>query len=103
MNVLQDNSMRVALAKFEMFFPYCHSLKEKRHLLHKLKARVFADYKVPVHEVDHHDKWQRAQLGLAVVGNDATLISSVVDKITGALEDVGVGELVDRYVEVISF
>lgn len=95
--------MRVALAKFEMFFPYCHSLKEKRHLLHKLKARVFADYKVPVHEVDHHDKWQRAQLGLAVVGNDANLVNSVVDKITGALEDVGVGELVDRYVEVISF
>lgn len=95
--------MRVALVKFEVIFPYCHSLKEKRHNLHKLKGRVFADFKATLHEVSHHDKWQRTQLGMALVGNDAAVLQSVVDSISNVLADMGVGELVDRYVEIISF
>lgn len=103
MNILQETSMRVALVKFEVIFPYCHSLKEKRHNLHKIKGRIQADFKTSVHEVSHHDKWQRAQLGLALVGNDAAVLQSAVDGITNVLVDMGVGELVDQYVEIIDF
>lgn len=95
--------MRVALAKVDLFFPYCHSLKEKRHVIHKIKDRTFANFKVSVHEVDHNDKWQRAQLGLAVVGNDAVLVGSVVDKIVNSINTLGLGEVINVTTEVISF
>lgn len=103
MNIEPESQMRVALAKLELFFPYTHSLKEKRHIIHKIKDRIFAEFKVPVHEVDHHDKWQRAQLGLAVVGNDAIILNSIVDKIIAKIEDYGFGEMVDAMIEVVNF
>ena len=95
--------MRVGLAKVDLFFPLCHSLKEKRHLLLKIKNRVWADFKVSVHEVSSHNKWQRAQLGLAVVGNDAQLIGSIIDKVINKIGLMGLGEVIDSCSEIIDF
>ena len=95
--------MRVALAKVDLFFPYCHSLKEKRHILHKIKDRIFADFKISIHEVDHHDKWQRAQLGLAIVGNDALILNGLSDKILEKISNSGLAEVVDSVAEIISY
>ena len=103
MNIDPESAMRVALAKVEFFFPYTHSLKEKRHIIHKIKDRIFAEFKVSVHEVEHHDKWQRAQLGMALVGNDAVKLNALVDKILDKIEDFGLGEIIDSVVEVINF
>lgn len=103
MNILQDTAMRVGLAKLDLFFPFCHSLKEKRHLLLKIKNRISADFKVSVHEVSSHDKWQRAQIGLAVVGNDAAHLSSLIDKVVEKISLMGVGEVIDSCSEIIEF
>lgn len=103
MNIDPESRMRVALAKVEMFFPYTHSLKEKRHILHKIKGRIFSDFKVAVHEVSYQDKWQRAQLGLAIVGNDAVKLESLTAKVLDRIEDFGLGEMTDSVVEIITF
>lgn len=95
--------MRVGLIKIELLFPYCHSLKEKRHLLHKIKDRIWSQFKVSVHEVSHHDKWQRAQLGMAIVGNDARLVHSLSDKLVRQIGELETGELVDCVSEIIRF
>lgn len=95
--------MRVALAKIELFFPYCHSLKEKRHFLRKIKDKVFAKFKIQAHEVMYQDKWQRAQIGFAVVGNDATKVQSIADKIMNLVIEMGVGDIVDSTIEIVSF
>jgi uncharacterized protein YlxP (DUF503 family) len=103
MNIPQESSMRVALLKLEVYFPSCHSLKEKRHLLLKLKNRIQKHFQVSAHEVSHHDKWQRSQLGLALVGNDATLLSSIIDKILQDVTECGLGELIDSVSEIVDF
>lgn len=103
MNIPAETSMRVALVKVELFFPYCHSLKEKRHLLLKIKSRIQSHFKVSAHEVSHHDKWQRSQLGMALVGTDAVLLNSLVDKILNQVAESGLGELVDSAAEIIDF
>lgn len=95
--------MRVALLKVEFFFPYCHSLKEKRHLLLKIKGRLKSRFEVSAHEVSHHDKWQRAQIGMALVGNDAGLLESIIDRILNDLTEQAYGELVDSISEIIDF
>ena len=95
--------MRVGLAKIEMIFPYAQSLKEKRFHLRKIKDKTFAKFKVSVSEVDYHDKWQRSLLGLSVCGNDAVVLSSLMDKVINFIEDTSEGEMVDSLSEVISF
>lgn len=103
MNILSETSMRVALAKVDLFFPYCHSLKEKRHLLLKIKNRIGSKFEVSAHEVSHHDKWQRAQLGMALVGNDAVVLQSLMEKVMTSIAEYGLGEVVDSIIEVVEF
>ncbi len=103
MNITQETSMRVALAKVDLFFPYCHSLKEKRHILHKIKDRIFSDFKISIREVDHHDKWQRAQLGLAMVGNDAVVLSGLVEQVLNKISEYGLAEVIDSVSEIVSY
>lgn len=103
MNLDPESRMKVALAKIELFFPYVHSLKEKRHIIHKIRDRIFAEFKVSVHEVSHHDKWQRALLGLAAVGNDAVKLGALVDKVIGRIGEYGLGEPIESTTEIIDF
>jgi uncharacterized protein len=59
--------MLVALTRFDLRIPGCSSLKEKRHVVKGLTAGIRQKFNVSVAEVDHHDKWQRATLGVSAV------------------------------------
>ena len=85
--------MIVGVAQFELFMPYNHSLKEKRQILKKLKDRVAQEMKITVAEVDHQDLWQRASLGLAVVGSDAKLIESLITQTLNLVVSLHLGEV----------
>ena len=45
-----------------------HDLKEKRKLVHSLKAQLRQRFGVSVAEVDGHDTWQRTTLVCALLG-----------------------------------
>ena len=59
--------MYYAVARLEFLVPGSRSLKEKRAVLNRLKARLQERFHVSVAEVDFQDLWQRAALGVAVV------------------------------------
>ena len=85
--------MVVGVAQFELLMPYNQSLKEKRHLLGKLKDRVLSRMKVVVSEVGHQDLWQRSQLGFAVVGEDEMTLDALIGKTMQAIVAMGLGEV----------
>jgi uncharacterized protein len=58
--------MIVALLTVELHIPAAQSLKEKRMVLRRVKDRV-KKFNVAVAEVEHHDLWQRAALGIVTV------------------------------------
>ena len=60
------------------------SLKEKRKALKSIKDRI-SRMNISIAEIDDHDKWQAATLGLVMVSNDATYINSLADRIIGFL------------------
>lgn len=62
----------VCLIEARLHFNDLHDLKGKRKLLHSLKAQVRRRFGATVAEIDGHDKWQRATLLLAVVGDSET-------------------------------
>lgn len=61
--------MVVGLLSIELHIPGARSLKEKRMVLRSVKDRV-KRFNVAVAEVDHHDLWQRAGLGIVTVATD---------------------------------
>jgi uncharacterized protein YlxP (DUF503 family) len=58
--------MVVAVLSVEMHIPGARSLKDKRMVLRSVKDRL-RKFNVAVAEVEYHDLWQRAALGIATV------------------------------------
>ena len=70
----------VAILSFELHFPESRSLKEKRMHLRSVKQQLANRTGCSIAEVDHHDKWQRAQLTLACVTRQASEAERLLDE-----------------------
>jgi hypothetical protein len=81
----------VALERFDLRIPACHSLKEKRHVVKTLTNAIRSSFNVSVAEVEHQDLWQRATLGVAAVGAQEYHLRKVLHEVE---------KLVDRWAEV---
>ena len=73
--------MTVGIARLTLFIADSHSLKEKRMVLRRVKDRTRQKFNVAIAEVEDNDVWQRAVLGLAVVGNDGRFVESALDEV----------------------
>lgn len=58
----------VCLIEVELHFE-AHDLKQKRKLVKSLKEQLRQRFGAAVSEIDQHDKWQRASLLVALVGD----------------------------------
>jgi uncharacterized protein YlxP (DUF503 family) len=50
-------------------------------VLRRVKDRVRQKFNVAVAEVEDNDVWQRAVLGLALVGNEGRFVESALDEV----------------------
>jgi uncharacterized protein len=71
----------VGIARLTLFIPQSHSLKEKRMVLRRVKDRTRNKFNAAVAEVEENDVWQRAVIGIAVVGNERRFVDSALDEI----------------------
>ncbi len=71
--------MYVCALRIELFFPNSHSLKERRSLLRPVVEGLRNRFPVSVAEVGDTAKWQRASIGVAVVGSAVSLVDHVLD------------------------
>ncbi len=76
--------MRIAVLHVELHLPYSHSLKEKRMVLRRLKDRL-QKFNVAVAEVEHHELWQRAKLGIVAV---STTDTHVEQELAAAVDEI---------------
>lgn len=72
---------------FEIFLPYCRSLKEKRKVVKSIKDSIQNNFKVSIAEVDYEDLWQRSKFVIAVAGKDFHFLNSKIQKIFDFLKD----------------
>ena len=64
----------IGLLTLDIHLPNAHSLKEKRHVLSRLKDRLRNRFNVAVSELDHQDLWQRATIGVvSILSSDQNL------------------------------
>jgi uncharacterized protein YlxP (DUF503 family) len=80
-----------------------HSLKGKRKVLKSIIDKVRNRFNISIAEVGSNDAWQRAEIGLAAIGNDRVFINSVIDKAVNFIEGLEIAEVTDYQIELISF
>lgn len=73
--------MTVGIARLTLFLPTSHSLKEKRMVVRRVKDRVRQKFNVACAEVEDNDLWQRAIIGLALIGNERRFVESALDEV----------------------
>ena len=95
--------MNVGICKISLRLPENLSLKGKRQELKSITSRIRNKFNVSVAEIDDHDMWQLATIGICYVSNDRRytnrVLSKVVDFVTGGRFEV---EILDYEIEIIA-
>ncbi len=78
--------MPVGVLTLDLQLPYAHSLKEKRAVLQKIRARLRARFNVAVAELDHQDTWQRATLGVVSISESQPVLESAFRQVLDETE-----------------
>jgi uncharacterized protein len=92
--------MVVAVARLTLIIHDSNSLKGKRKVVKSLIEKVRHRFEASVAEVEDQDLWQKAQIGVALVGNDARLLTTRLDQISSFIDNQHTAEIVDSYVEL---
>ncbi len=93
--------MFVCVARLTLQIPESGSLKAKRQVLRRITDRVKARFNVAVAEVDDQDLWQKAVIGLSVVGNDRRHVDEQMEKIIHFVEEMYLAPLISRETEIL--
>ncbi|MBW2367326.1 MAG: DUF503 domain-containing protein [Deltaproteobacteria bacterium] len=94
--------MVVGLGLITLRLHDCRSLKGKRRVVKAIINQLRNRFNVSAAEVGANDIHQRAEIGLAVVGNDRTRVNSKLDKMFNLVDDMGLAEILDSQMEMIN-
>jgi uncharacterized protein len=92
--------MIVGSLRVRLLMRQARTLKDKRQVVQSIKDRLRNGFNVSVSEVGDQDQRQLAELGLALVGNEAYAVRSALQKIVEILRTHPVAELIDHELEV---
>ena len=93
--------MRVGALKIQLEITDSNSLKDKRMVLKSLKERIRNRFNIAISEVDNHDKWQRATLGISSVSREKQFIEMMFNKIIHYIENEGSVLILDTQMEIL--
>ncbi len=94
--------MVVGLGNIRLRLHDCRSLKGKRKVVKAIIQRIRNNFNVSVAEVGSNDIHQSAEIGFALVGNDRKVINSKIDKIFNLTDALGLAEVIDMDMEIIT-
>ena len=92
--------MLVVAAMITLVIPGNDSLKGKRRVVKSLMERVRHKFEAAVAEVGDNDLWQKARIGVALVGNDSHLLEARLQQIMKFMENQHLVEIIDSQVEL---
>jgi uncharacterized protein YlxP (DUF503 family) len=80
----------------------CRSLKGKRKIVKSIIGQLRNHFNASVAEVGANDIYQRAEIGVSLVGNTKNLINSKLDKLFNFVDALGLAEIIDTEMEIIT-
>jgi hypothetical protein len=93
----------VGVLRLTLFIHENHSLKGKRSVLRRIKARVREKFNVSIAECGDHDMWQRAMLGIAQVGTDEPFVDGALREVVRFIDDLQIAELGEEQLEFLHY
>lgn len=93
--------MTIGILKIVLFIQESSSLKEKRMVLHSLKARLRNNFNVAVTQIADEDKWQKTTLAVVGVERDRKNMNSILSGIVNFIEKFNNINLIDYEMELI--
>ena len=87
--------MVVAVYTIVLIIPESHSLKDKRRILMQLRDKITKKFNVSMAELDHHELWQKATLGIACLANEQRHVNQVMDQVMNAIYQLARIEVVN--------
>ena len=85
----------------KIHIPGSRSLKDKRSVVKSLVMRLQKHFNISVAEVDDHDLWQMATIGLACVSNHNNRVDEIISAAINLIErDFPTIEIVEKEMEL---
>jgi len=82
--------------------PENDSLKGKRKVIKSIIGKIKNTFNASAAEIGANDIHRRIEIGFALVGNDQSYINSKIDKIFNMVDDMGMGEILDTDMEIMT-
>ncbi len=96
--------MHVGVCRIRLRLPENHSLKGKRRVVKSVTSRVGNKFNVSIAEIEDHDLWQVAPIGISCISNDKRrvneVLSNVIDFVSASATQADI-ELLDYKIEII--
>ena len=93
--------MTVGLLTLDIRVPGSRSLKDKRRVVKSLKEQMRGRYNCSVAEVGFKDQWARAEVVVAVVGDDSRFVNTQLNEIARFASNKNGAELLDCRIEML--
>ena len=95
--------MNVGVCKLKIHIPGSQSLKDKRSILKSLMARLQKQFNISIAEVDDHDLWRIATIGIACISNHTYRVEEVLDAVISTIDrDFPTIEIIEKEMEFYS-
>jgi len=94
--------MNIGVCKITLRLPENLSLKGKRQVVKSITSRVKNQFNVSVAEVDDHDLWQIATIGVCCVSNSKRHANQVLSRVVDFMANSRFeAELLDYEIEIL--
>jgi uncharacterized protein YlxP (DUF503 family) len=93
--------MIIGILKIIIFIHNSNSLKEKRMVLHSLKAKLRNSFNVAITQIDDEDKWQRTSFAIVGVERNRKNMDSCLCNIINFIENFKGIDLINHEIELI--
>ncbi|MDJ0765035.1 MAG: DUF503 domain-containing protein [Myxococcota bacterium] len=93
--------MVIGVCRLSLYLRENASLKGKRKVVRSIIDRVRSKFNASIAEVGGNDSLKRAVIGVAVVGNEASHVDSMLANIQGFIERLGLAPISDLATEII--
>lgn len=90
-------TVHIATCIIELNLTGVRSLKEKRRIVKSILSRLPRQFNVAVAEIDKHDIWQTAVIGLVTMGNDSAYLHGLLEKSVAWIERTRPDAPIDAY------
>ena len=81
-----SGKVHYGVVRLDLHLPEAGSLKARRAIVNRVRARLRDELGVSVAEVGGQDTWQRVSLGAAVAASTQTGVDRVLDRVIAVVE-----------------